>query len=177
MPPEVQEQLRKQVILLRYRGRDENRGRRRHISPRPVRSVSKLQPVESRLKEGLSTDKHGEQAHRRLKYVDRPIRLPSKNRSHTVRRDEYQPLAIQVNVVCPCRLCGLLAWLRLPTEWGDPSQVSNVIYVRHGANGAPCHEKIRRDINHRGEALGGKLAQADKETALCGVNVNVDGEE
>ena len=83
--PEVRQKRRKQVIPLRYRGLDVDRGRRRHISPRPVRNVSKFQPVESRLEGGLSIGGHEEQALQRLKDVDRRVRLPPKEPSLTVR--------------------------------------------------------------------------------------------
>ena len=53
----------------------------------------------------------------------------------------------------------------------------DVIYARHGANGAPCHIEIRRDLHHCGEALGGKLSQESKDTALIQVAVDPDGEE
>ena len=52
-----------------------------------------------------------------------------------------------------------------------------MINVRHGANGAPCREKIRQDLHHWGEALDGQLAQAGEDTELCGVDVDADREE
>ena len=41
-----------------------------------------------------------------------------------------------------------------------------MINSRHSANGAPCREEILRNIHHRGEALGGQIAQAGEETTL-----------
>ena len=78
---EVRKKRRKQVIPLRYRGRDEDRGRRRHISPRPIRGICELQPVEIRLKGGLSTGKQGEQARQRLEDIGRPVSFLPENPS------------------------------------------------------------------------------------------------
>ena len=122
--PEVRQKRQKQVIPLCYRGLDEDCGHRCHISPQPVRSVSELQPVKSRLKGGISTGKHGEQARRRLEEIDRPVRLPTKKPSRAVRGKEHHPSASQVDVIVAY---GPLAWICLPIERGDPAQVSDVI--------------------------------------------------
>ena len=84
---------------LRYRRIEEDRGRRRQITPRPVRSVSELQPVEIRLKGGLSTGKQGEQSRQRLEDADRPVRLPPKKPIRAVRGKKRHPSASQVYVV------------------------------------------------------------------------------
>ena len=52
-----------------------------------------------------------------------------------------------------------------------------MVNFRHGANRAPFREGLIRDIHHQGESLDGKLAQADEETLLSSVDVDLDGEE
>ena len=50
----------KERIPFQHCGRDKDRGRRRHVSPCPVRGVGELEPVERFLKERCPTAKRGE---------------------------------------------------------------------------------------------------------------------
>ena len=55
--------------------------------------------------------------------------------------------------------------------------MSDVIDSRHRANIAPCREEIVRDLHHRGEDLDRNISQADEETTLVRVDVDLDEEE
>ena len=138
----------------------EERGRRRHIIPHLVCSICEFQLVESLLKGRLSTGYHGEQTLRRLRDIEGSVRLPIKDPRRAVRVDEGQSPSILVDVLFSRRIPRPLAWLRLPIGRGDPLKVDDVVHLRHGANRAPRRKSLVRDLYHRGEALGGKIAQA-----------------
>ena len=132
--PEVCQKRTKQVIPLRYGGRDEDRGHKRHISPHPVGRINELQSVESRIKEGISTGQQGEQARRRLEDVGRPVHGTPEQPCRAVCWEECRAPASQIYVFCPGRHCDTLTWLRLQLERGDPAQMGHVINAQHGAN-------------------------------------------
>ena len=52
-----------------------------------------------------------------------------------------------------------------------------MVDLHHSANGAPFREGLDGDLHHRGEALGGQLAQAGKDTSLGRVDLDPDIEE
>ena len=65
--------------------------------------------------------------------------MPSKSLSPKKPRraicgEKLQAPEIQVDMFCPGRLSGTLAWLCLPIARGDPAQMGHVIHARHGAN-------------------------------------------
>ena len=55
--------------------------------------------------------------------------------------------------------------------------MSDVVDLRHSANHSACHKGLVGDLHHWGEALGGQLNQAGKETSLGRVEVDPDREE
>ena len=164
--PEVRQKHRKEFTPLRYRELGEYHGCRHHISTRLVRGICKLQPVKSPPKGSLLTGYQREQTCQRLKDVEGSVRLPPKNTIRAVRGDECQPLAIQVHVLCPRLLHGPLAWICLPIERGNPPKASEMVDLWHSANGEPCRKGLARDLHHREEALGWKLAQTGEEMSL-----------
>ena len=72
---------------------------------------------------------------------------------------------------------GPLACLCLPIQQVNNYQVRHMIYLQNVANGTPGGKEIRQDLHHRVEAIGGRLSQSGKETALHQVDVDPDGEK
>ena len=82
--PEVGKDFRKEFVPLRYRRLGEYRGRRRHISPRPVRGICELQPVKGLLEGRLSTGYPGKQTLGVGEVVERSVLLHIQSSSRTV---------------------------------------------------------------------------------------------
>ena len=156
--PEVRQKRQKEFMSLFYLGLDKYRGRRRHISTRPVRGICEFQLVKSLLEGRLSAVYQGKHTRRRLEDFGGSVHLPPKNLRRAVRGDERKPLTIQFDVLRPSQLHGPFTWLCLSINQGDPPKVIYVVDSRHSANGASFRKGLVGDIHYRGEALGGKLA-------------------
>ena len=54
--------------------------------------------------------------------------------------------------------------------------MGNIVHLWLGKNGTPRREGLIGDLHHRGEALGGQLAQAGEQPSAGQIEVDPDGE-